>query len=89
MAKKITPEQIEEMRRLYAELGTYTAVAKKMGVSSSTVSRYIKQFSSEKTYQTADEAVPIENILPYSIISFSQLSEQEKESYNEWLKEFE
>ena len=88
MAKKITPEQIKEMRELYAELGTYAAVAKKMGISNATVSRYIKQFSSEKTYAQSDDAVPIENILPFSIISFSRLTEQEQTSYKEWLEEF-
>ena len=43
MAKKITNEIIEQMFELYEELGTYSAVAKKLGVSASTVSKYIKE----------------------------------------------
>lgn len=38
----VTPEEVAEMRRLYAELGSYAAVAKKIGRSSSTVAKYIK-----------------------------------------------
>ena len=41
MAKKITQEIINQMLDLYEELGTYSAVAKKLGVSASTVSKYI------------------------------------------------
>ena len=39
MAKKITQEIINQMLSLYEELGTYSAVAKKLGVSASTVSK--------------------------------------------------
>lgn len=41
-APRVTPAEIVEMHRLYAELGTYAAVGKAMGRSASTVSRYIK-----------------------------------------------
>lgn len=41
-ATRITPAEIVEMHHLYAEYGTYAAVARKMGRSASSVSRYIK-----------------------------------------------
>lgn len=41
-AKRITPEEIVEMHRLYKKLGTYTAVGKKIGRSASSVSKYVQ-----------------------------------------------
>ena len=41
MATRITPEQIEEINEVYVELGVKAQVARKMGISPSTVSRYI------------------------------------------------
>lgn len=41
MATRITPEQIEEINELYLELGVKAQVARKMGISASTVSKYI------------------------------------------------
>lgn len=93
MASRITPEQIEEMVRLYAELKTYSAVAKKMGISPGTVSRYIKDRQNVKTY-TSDVAadipqpIDISQISGGSITTFSTLTSQETESYNAWIKEF-
>ena len=93
MASRITPEQIEEMVRLYAELKTYSAVAKKMGISPGTVSRYIKDRQNVKTY-TSDVAadipqpIDISQISGGSIATFSTLTPQETESYNAWIKEF-
>ena len=40
-AKRITPEEIVEMHRLYKKLGTYTAVGEQMGRSASSVSKYV------------------------------------------------
>ena len=40
-ARRITPEEIVEMHRLYKKLGTYTAVGEKMGRSASSVSKYV------------------------------------------------
>ena len=42
MARRVTPQEIVEMSRLYAELGSYAAVGRKLGRSGSTVARYIK-----------------------------------------------
>lgn len=42
MARRVTPQEIVEMNRLYAELGSYAAVGRKLRRSGSTVARYIK-----------------------------------------------
>ncbi len=44
MAKqtRVTPEEIVEMHRLYAKLGTYAAVGREIGRSGSTVAKYVK-----------------------------------------------
>lgn len=89
MAKRITQEQITKMAELYEELGTYSAVAKKLGVSASSVSKYLKELNSYKSFNTYDGPQPSE--LPpekEKIIGFGFLSQIEKDSYNEWLKEF-
>ena len=41
-AKHISPAEIVEMQRLYQELGTYAAVAREMGRSASSVSKYVQ-----------------------------------------------
>ena len=41
-AKRVTPQEIVEMQRLYAKLGNYAAVGREMGRSGSTVARYVK-----------------------------------------------
>lgn len=41
-AKRVTPEEIVEMHRLYKKLGTYAAVGREMGRSGETVARYVK-----------------------------------------------
>lgn len=57
MATRVTPREIVEMHRLYAQLGSYAAVGRKMGRSGSTVARYIKLKSTPKivahTFQEA------------------------------------
>ena len=42
MARRVTPQEIVEMNRLYAELGSYAAVGRKLRRSGSTVAKYIK-----------------------------------------------
>lgn len=39
---RVTPEEIVEMYRLYAKLGTYAAVGREIGRGASTVAKYIK-----------------------------------------------
>ena len=41
-ASRVSPTEIVEMQRLYRELGTYAAVARKMKRSPETVSRYVQ-----------------------------------------------
>lgn len=41
-APRVTPQEIVEMHRLYAELGNFAAVGRKMGRSGSTVAKYIR-----------------------------------------------
>lgn len=41
-APRITPDEIVEMHRLYRELGTYAAVAREVGRSASSVSKYVQ-----------------------------------------------
>ena len=41
-APRVTPQEIVEMHRLYAELGNFAAVGRKMVRSGSTVAKYIR-----------------------------------------------
>ena len=92
MARKITQEQIDEMIRLYNEIGTYSGVAKQLNISATTVSRYIKEAQSiveelpELPHESA--AKPIEQIPFESLLTFSTLTKEEQQSFNTWLKEF-
>lgn len=93
MAKKITQEQIDKMLILYSQIGTYSGVAKELGIAASTVSKYIKAAQeTARENPTIDfpiiEPLPIEQISFESVINFSFLTEEEKDSYNTWLKEF-
>ena len=42
MAKRVTSQEIIEMNRLYAEIGNYAEVGRRLGRSDSTVAKYIK-----------------------------------------------
>ena len=42
MAKRVTPEEIVEMHRLYVRLGNYAAVGRELGRSGSTVAKYVQ-----------------------------------------------
>jgi predicted transcriptional regulator len=92
MAQKITKDQIEQMLTLYEQIGTYSGVAKQMGVCATTVSRYVKEAKSvvEELVDLPHEsaAKPIEEIDFNSLLTFSTLTKEEQASYNAWLKEF-
>ena len=89
MAKKVNQEMITQMIELYEKLGTYSAVAKEIGVSASTVSKYIKEQNSSKTYNSYTGPEPsIDPPEKNIILGFGFLSTSEKQSYNEWIKEF-
>lgn len=85
MAKKITPEQVEQMELLYAELGTYSAVAREMGISAGTVSRYLKEKQAEKAYTTYSGLAPCN--LPTASLNLSWTEDNEA-SYQDFVKEF-
>ena len=42
MTKRVAPEEIVEMHRLYAKYGNYAAVGREIGRSGSTVAKHIK-----------------------------------------------
>ena len=42
MTKRVTPEEIVEMHRLYAKYGNFAAVGREIGRSGSTVAKYIR-----------------------------------------------
>jgi hypothetical protein len=41
-APRVTPQEVVEMHRLYARLGSYAAVGREIGRSASTVSKYVR-----------------------------------------------
>lgn len=88
MVVRITNEQKTQMLQLYEELGSYAAVARKMGISAATVTKHIKEQKSIKTYNENITPKPIELISLDKVCSFSILSDEEKQSYKCWLKEF-
>lgn len=51
---KVTKREVKRMWELYQQLGSYTAVAKKMRRSRDTVSRYVSQY---------ETAIGVANIL--------------------------
>jgi transposase-like protein len=61
MARKVTNELVEQMIELYNKLGTYAAVAREIGVSASTCSKYIKAALSEQ--KNKEEAQ--KNFIPF------------------------
>lgn len=86
MAKKITTEIAIAMAAKYKELGTYAAVAKEFGVSSSTASRYIKEQDFIRTFSSYGGPTP--SAKPQDVFSFSTLTDAEAASLEEWYNEF-
>lgn len=82
MANKITPEQIAQMVTLYSTLKSYAAVARQLGVSASTVSKYVKanQETEKITCSLYEGPLPIGE-QEISIENFSVLSDAELASY--------
>lgn len=52
-APRVTPTEIVEMHRLYAQLGNYSAVGREIGRSGSTVAKYIKMDGVPRALQIA------------------------------------
>lgn len=88
---KLAQEIIEQIPILYAELKTYTAVAKKLGISASTVSKYVKElktFNAQTVSQSKlsfdKKITPIEKCpLPSDWKTFLILTEEEKTELKE------
>lgn len=57
MATKVTPEMIEQINELYIELGVKAQVARKMGISASTVSKYIMSDYIPKAQRTTSTCI--------------------------------
>ena len=53
MAKRVTPEEIVEMHRLYAKYGNYAEVGRQMGRSGSTVSKYVQMIGVPQSIRLA------------------------------------
>ena len=58
-AKHISPEEIVEMQRLYRIHGTYTAVAKEIGRSASSVSKYVQMKNVPRNIRIAVETLSL------------------------------
>ena len=86
MATKVTPALITQMVELYEELGTYSAVARKVDVSASTAAKYIKAAQAVKSINIYSGPQPSTNppILNKNFI----LTEEENKSMLSLLKEF-
>jgi len=54
-ARHITPEEVIEMQRLYRVYGTYAAVAREIGRSASSVSKYVQMIGVPRNIRIAVE----------------------------------
>lgn len=54
-ATRVTPQEVVEMHRLYRQLGTYAAVARKIGRDASTVSKYVQMKNVPRSIRIAVE----------------------------------
>lgn len=85
MATKVTPEMIEQINELYVELGVKAQVARKMGISASTVSKYIMSDYVPKNQRiitkcTTNISLPIEIFMG----DFGKMGKLCELSYEEW-----
>ncbi|MBR0536249.1 MAG: helix-turn-helix domain-containing protein [Clostridia bacterium] len=55
MAKRVTPEEIVEMHRLYSKYGNYAEVGRQIGRSGSTVSKYVQMKNVPRNIRIAVE----------------------------------
>ena len=53
-APRVTPQEIVQMHRLYAQLGNYAAVGRAVGRSASTVSKYVQMKGVPQNVRLAD-----------------------------------
>jgi len=52
-APRVTPQEIVKMHKLYKELGNYTAVARVLGRSSNTISKYVQMIGVSQNIRIA------------------------------------
>lgn len=64
MSKAMTASQIIEIHRLYAVCGVKSQVAKQLGISASTVSKYLAM---DNTVEPEIAAIPFEGTVPLTI----------------------
>lgn len=86
---KLSDDRIKEIQNAYAEIGTYSGVAKKLGCSAATVKKYTQgpaetaapapkvQFIFNK------EVTPVENIIWTNIENLGRLTDKEYEEIKE------
>ena len=55
MAKRVTPDEVVEMIRLYKEIGTYAAVAREVKRDAGTVARYVQMKNVPVAFKIAVE----------------------------------
>ena len=60
-ARHITPEEVIEMQRLYRVYGTYAAVAREIGRSASSVSKYVQMIGVPRNIRIAVESLSQKN----------------------------
>lgn len=75
---KISQEKIDEILRLYREIGVYSKVAKQVGCSPATVSRYVKLYDGSHCGQT-NENVSEKNVIHFEgeVVPITQLFNDE------------
>ena len=61
-APRVTPQEIVQMHRLYAQLGNYAAVGRAVGRSASTVSKYVQMKGVPQNVRLAVENLAQKNI---------------------------
>ena len=60
-ARRVTPEEIVKMHRLYAKYGNYAEVGRQMGRSSSTVSKYVQMIGVPQSIRIAVQNLSRQN----------------------------
>ena len=97
MVTRITDEQKIEINKLYKIIGTYSGVAKEMGISPSTVKRYIipafnmPDETATKNITIDVEPTPVEEICPFTteeaIYNSTKITQEEIDELKKLWKE--
>lgn len=92
---RLSEEKINEIRRLYSELGIYSQVAKQVGCSPATVKKYVSEdvpvIRKEAINKFSDKIIPIEemDLTPFqgSFLELARVSTQELEEIKQLWEE--